>query len=44
MKKNVIVGAGIAGLSLAKKLLEKEEKIVLIEKEKNIGGLAKSFR
>ncbi len=44
MKKNVIVGAGIAGLSLAKKLLEKEEEIVLIEKEKNIGGLAKSFR
>ena len=43
MKRIVIIGAGIAGLSFAKKLFEKGKRIVLIEKEKKIGGLSRSF-
>jgi len=44
MKNILIVGAGIAGLSLARKLIETYPNIILIEKEKRAGGLAKSFK
>jgi len=44
-KSIVITGAGIAGLTLAYKLLEAGVKnpVVLVEKEDRVGGLARSF-
>jgi protoporphyrinogen oxidase len=44
-KSIVIVGAGIAGLTLAYKLLKSDIKypVVVIEKEETVGGLARSF-
>lgn len=39
----VIVGAGIAGLTLAHGLSETGLDVVLIEKEEEVGGLARSF-
>jgi protoporphyrinogen oxidase len=42
-KKVVIVGAGIAGLSFAYESLLKGFEILLVEKEKTVGGLSKSF-
>lgn len=41
--KVVIIGGGITGLVLAWELLNKNMKIVVLEKEKSIGGLAKTF-
>ena len=40
----VIVGAGIAGLTLAHNLANAGKKVVVIEMEKDVGGLARSFR
>ncbi|MCK4776735.1 MAG: FAD-dependent oxidoreductase, partial [Actinomycetia bacterium] len=43
--KIVIVGAGIAGLTLAYLLSqEKDNEIILVEKEQTVGGLARSFQ
>ena len=42
--KYVIVGAGVAGLSVAYKLLERGHQVLVLEKESDIGGLARSFR
>ena len=42
MKKIVIIGGGISGLSTAWKLSEKGYKVEIIESNKFIGGLAKS--
>ncbi|MCK4792257.1 MAG: FAD-dependent oxidoreductase [Desulfobacteraceae bacterium] len=43
-KKVVIVGAGVAGLTLAYKLSHDQDKeVLLIEKEPFVGGLARSF-
>src|SRR4030067_2273573 len=44
-KSIVIIGAGVAGLTLAYKLLEAgvQHPVVLIEKEDRVGGLARSF-
>lgn len=44
-KSIVIIGAGIAGLTLAYKLLKSGVKypVVLVEKEENVGGLGRSF-
>lgn len=44
-KSIVIVGAGIAGLTLAYKLLKNNVQypVILIEKEDRVGGLARSF-
>jgi len=39
-----IIGAGIAGLTLAKRLSEYGIKTVLIERENAVGGLARSFK
>lgn len=41
--KIVIVGAGIAGLALAYRLLRSGREVLLIERESKVGGLAKSF-
>lgn len=42
---SIIVGAGIAGISLARRLAEeKNERIMIIEKQKNIGGFAYDYR
>lgn len=41
--KYVIVGAGVAGLSAAYKLLENGHEVIVLEKESKIGGLSKSF-
>ena len=44
MPKNiVIVGAGIAGLSVAYQLNKHGIKTTILEKDSHIGGLAKSF-
>src|SRR3989344_6530992 len=39
-----IVGAGFTGLSAAKILLESGHKVTVFEKEKEVGGLASSFK
>ena len=39
----VIVGAGVAGLTLANKLIENGISTVLIDREGTVGGLARSF-
>jgi protoporphyrinogen oxidase len=39
----VIVGAGVAGLTLAHQLLEAGRSVLLIERHQRVGGLAKSF-
>ncbi len=40
----VVVGAGIAGLTLADRIAERGHSVVLIEKHQQAGGLARSFR
>ena len=42
-KKVVIVGAGVSGLTVAYKLCEAGFDVTVIEKEKEVGGLARSF-
>ena len=44
MKKIVIIGGGITGLSVAWKLSEKGYKVKIIEMDKFIGGLARSIK
>jgi len=44
MKKTIIIGSGITGLSAAWKLSEKGYEVSLIESEKSIGGLAKTIK
>lgn len=39
----VILGGGLTGLSLASKFLDNNERVCLVEKEKNLGGLARSY-
>ena len=39
----VIIGAGVAGLSFAYESLLKGFEVLLVEKEKTVGGLSKSF-
>jgi protoporphyrinogen oxidase len=41
--KVLIVGAGVAGLTAAFELSKKGNEVFLIEKEKDVGGLAKTF-
>ena len=43
MKKVIILGAGITGLSSGWKLSEKGFDVTIIEKESEIGGLAKTI-
>ena len=43
MKRNVIIGGGSAGLTTAYYLCKAGRPVVVIEREKNIGGLARSF-
>ena len=44
MKKIVVIGAGITGLSVAWKLSEKGYEVKIIEMDKFIGGLARSIK
>ena len=44
MKKIIIIGGGISGLSTAWKLSEKGYKVNVVESDKSIGGLAKSIK
>lgn len=44
MKPIVVVGAGIAGLVVGYKLVKRGYKVIIIEKDVTIGGLAKTFR
>lgn len=39
----VVVGGGIAGLTLAQRLCEMGKSVLLLERENHIGGLARSF-
>ena len=43
-KSIVIVGAGISGLTIGYELVKKGFKVVVVEKENTVGGLAKSFK
>jgi protoporphyrinogen oxidase len=43
MEKVVIVGAGVAGLTLGYKLAKEGYSVTILEKEKTVGGLARSF-
>lgn len=43
MKPTVIVGAGISGLTIGYELSRNRHKVIIIEKEGRIGGLARSF-
>lgn len=40
----IVVGAGIAGLTVAYKLAHAGKNVIVVEMEKNVGGLARSFR
>ncbi|MDO8528982.1 MAG: FAD-dependent oxidoreductase [Nanoarchaeota archaeon] len=40
----VVLGAGIAGLAFAKKISEKGSSILMLEKEKQIGGLSRTIK
>ncbi len=44
MGQTLIVGAGIAGLTIGYELAKKGQKVIIVEKEIRPGGLAKSFR
>ena len=44
MKKIIIIGGGITGLSTAWKLSEKGYQVNVLESDKSIGGLAKSIK
>ena len=44
MKKIIIIGGGITGLSAAWKLSEKGYKVDVVESDKSIGGLAQSIK
>ncbi len=44
MEPIVIVGAGISGLTIGYELARNGRKVIIIEKESQIGGLAKSFQ
>lgn len=40
----LILGAGLTGLSLALKLLRRNKRVCIVEKEPTVGGLAKSYK
>jgi protoporphyrinogen oxidase len=40
----VIVGAGISGLTIGHQLLQNGQQVIIVEKENDVGGLAKSFK
>jgi protoporphyrinogen oxidase len=44
MKEILIVGAGVTGMTIGSILAGKGHKVVILEKESAIGGLARSFR
>ena len=44
MKKAIVIGGGVTGLSTAWKLSEKGYKVSVIESEKSFGGLAKTIK
>ena len=44
MKKAIVIGGGVTGLSTAWKLSEKGYKVNVIECDNSIGGLAKSIK
>ena len=44
MKKIVVIGGGVSGLSVAWKLSEKGYEVKVIEMDKFIGGLARSIK
>ncbi len=44
MRQNLIIGAGITGLAAGYELAKKGSKVIILEKENEIGGLAKSFK
>ena len=43
-KKVVVLGAGLSGLSCAYKLLQSGVDVTILEKEKEIGGLARTIK
>ncbi len=44
MKTVVIIGAGITGLDIAQRLLEKGFKVIILEKSQKVGGMCASFK
>lgn len=43
-KKVIIVGAGIAGLTTAYRLVQKGYKVVVLERDEAVGGLSRTYR
>lgn len=43
-KRIIILGAGLAGLSCAYKLLQKGAEVIILEKNKEVGGLARTIK
>ena len=44
MKTVIIIGAGIAGLTVAHELIEQNYKVILIERNDIVGGLARTYQ
>ena len=42
LKQFLVLGAGVTGLTVARELLEKGEKVTVLESSNNVGGLAQS--
>ena len=43
MEDFIILGAGVAGLTAARELLRQGQRVTLIEKGREVGGLARTF-
>lgn len=39
MKKTLVIGGGIAGITAAEKLAQNGGEVILVEKEKNLAGI-----
>ncbi len=44
MRQNLIIGAGVTGLAIGYELVKRGQRVVILEKESQVGGLAKSFK
>ena len=43
-KKIIIIGAGISGLTIAHKLMNTNNRVIIVEKNDEIGGLVTTYR
>src|SRR5438045_6693 len=43
MQRTIVLGGGIAGLATARELIRRGQQVTVIEKAKEVGGLARTF-